>query len=236
MPGVRRTHQRTGQPARCLVAPTEGPLPELPRRTFRRAYPLVELTCAGLFAGTAARFGCSWDLPAYLVLFAGLLALSCVDVEMMLLPRKIVYPLTAMVGLLLVMAAGATGLWRALLVAALSALGWFAVFFTINLINDRFLGFGDVRLAPVLGLSLGWLGVGYVFLGFFAANVFGAIIGVALISIKRRSRQARIPYGVFLSLGCAAGGVRRPRTASTLDQLPHLTTEARSSRSLLTDS
>ena len=166
-------------------------------------YPLVELTCAGLFAGTAARFGCSWDLPAYLVLFAGLLALSCVDVEMMLLPRKIVYPLTAMVGLLLVMAAGATGLWRALLVAALSALGWFAVFFTINLINDRFLGFGDVRLAPVLGLSLGWLGVGYVFLGFFAANVFGAIIGVALISIKRRSRQARIPYGVFLSLGCA---------------------------------
>ena len=44
-------------------------------------YPLVELACAALFAGTAARFGYQWDLPAYLVLFAGLLALSCIDVE-----------------------------------------------------------------------------------------------------------------------------------------------------------
>src|SRR5580693_1057551 len=42
-------------------------------------YPLVELTCAALFAGTAARFGFRWDLPAYLVLFAGLLALSYID-------------------------------------------------------------------------------------------------------------------------------------------------------------
>ena len=39
-------------------------------------YPLVELACGALFAGTAARFGLQWDLPAFLVLFAGLLALS----------------------------------------------------------------------------------------------------------------------------------------------------------------
>ncbi len=172
------------------------------RSPISKRYPLVELACAGLFAATAARFGYSWDLPAFLVLFAGLLALSCIDVEMMLLPRKIVYPLSVMVGLLLVMAAAVTGDWHDLLVAALCALGWFVVFFAINLIDGRLLGFGDVRLAPVLGFSLGWLGVGYVFLGFFAANLFGAVIGVALISIKRKSRQARIPYGVFLALGC----------------------------------
>ena len=53
-------------------------------------YPLVELATAGLFAGTAARFGYQWDLPAFLVLFAGLLALSCIDVERLLLPKKIV--------------------------------------------------------------------------------------------------------------------------------------------------
>src|SRR5271170_5645896 len=39
-------------------------------------YPMVELACAGLFAGTAARFGYDWAVPAFLVLFAGLLALS----------------------------------------------------------------------------------------------------------------------------------------------------------------
>ena len=60
-------------------------------------YPLVELSCAALFAGTAARFGRQWDLPAFLALFAGLLALSCIDVERMILPKKIVYPLTVLV-------------------------------------------------------------------------------------------------------------------------------------------
>ena len=58
-------------------------------------YPLVEVTCAALFAGCAARFGYRWDLPAFLALFAGLLALSWIDFERMVLPKKIVYPLTS---------------------------------------------------------------------------------------------------------------------------------------------
>ena len=55
----------------------------------------------------------------------------------------------------------------------------------------------------MLGLSLGWLGVGYVLLGFFAANLIGAVIGIALIATKHMSRSDRIPYGVFLAAGCA---------------------------------
>ena len=166
-------------------------------------YPLVELACAGLFAGVAARFGYSWDLPAFLVLFAGLLALSCIDVERLILPKKIVYPLTALVAALLLLAAGATGKWHDFIIGVICAAGWFAVFFAMNLISPRLLGFGDVRLSLVLGLSLGWLGVGYVLLGFFAANVIGAVIGIALIATKRIDRSNRIPYGVFLALGCA---------------------------------
>jgi leader peptidase (prepilin peptidase)/N-methyltransferase len=166
-------------------------------------YPLVELGCAALFAGTAARFGYNWALPAYLVLFAGLLALSCIDVELLVLPKKIVYPLSLAVTGLLVMASGATGHWHSLEVAVLSGVGWFVVFFALNAASPRVLGFGDVRLAPVLGLSLGWLGIGYVFLGFFAANAVGAVIGIALIASKRMDRQQQIPYGVFLAAGCA---------------------------------
>lgn len=166
-------------------------------------YPLVELACGGLFAGTAARFGYQWDLPAFLVLFAGLLALSCIDVERLLIPKKIVYPLTALVALLLLLAAAETGKWHDYVVGVICAAAWFALFFTMNLMSPRILGFGDVRLSLVLGLALGWLGVGYVLLGFFAANLIGAVIGIALIATQRMDRSNPIPYGIFLALGCA---------------------------------
>jgi len=166
-------------------------------------YPLVELGCAALFAGTAARFGYNWALPAFLVLFAGLLALSVIDVERLILPKAIVWLLSLAVAGLLVMAAAITGAWRDLLVGAACAAAWFVLFYVMFAISPRLLGFGDVRLAPVLGLTLGWLGVRYVLLGFFAANLIGAAIGVALIAMHRMSRGQQIPYGVFLALGCA---------------------------------
>ena len=148
-------------------------------------YPLVELACGALFAGTAARFGYQWDLPAFLALFAGLLALSCIDVERLILPKKIVYPLTIVVAALLLLAAAATGKWHSFVVGLICAAAWFALFFALNLIDPKYLGFGDVRLSLVLGLALGWLGVGYALLGFFAANVIGAVVGISLIATKR---------------------------------------------------
>jgi leader peptidase (prepilin peptidase)/N-methyltransferase len=164
---------------------------------------LVEAACAALFAGCAARFGYRWDLPAFLVLFAGLLVLSCIDLEHMLLPKKVVYPLTLLVAALLALAAGETGHWHTYLIGVACAAGWFVVFFAMNLASPRILGFGDVRLSLVLGLALGWLGVWYVLLGFFAANVIGAVLGIALIATKKMTRTDRIPYGVFLACGCA---------------------------------
>jgi leader peptidase (prepilin peptidase)/N-methyltransferase len=164
-------------------------------------YPLIELATAGLFGGVAARIGYSWSLPAYLVLAAGLLALASIDLEHLLLPKRIVYPVLGLVSASLVIAAAATHHWHYLLVAGLSAIAWFIVFFAMNAISPRLLGFGDVRLAPVLGLALGWLGVRYVLLGFFAANLIGAVLGLSLIATKQMTREQQIPYGVFLALG-----------------------------------
>jgi leader peptidase (prepilin peptidase) / N-methyltransferase len=164
-------------------------------------YPLVEVACGALFAGAAARLGYSWDLPAFLVLLASLLALAWIDVTLLILPRKIVYPSELLVAVLLLLDATATGEWHRLLVAGLSAAGWFVLFFAMNAASPRILGFGDVRLAPLLGLGLGWLGVRYVLLGFFSANLIGAVVGIFLLATKRVSRQQQIPYGIFLALG-----------------------------------
>ncbi len=166
-------------------------------------YPIVELTCAALFAGAAGRFGYDWYLPVALVLLASLLALSFIDVEHLILPKSIIYPTLFAVIALLIVDAAVNDSWHRLLIAALCAAGWFVVFFIINAVEPRFLGFGDVRLSLILGFGLGWLGIRYVILGFFAGNVFGVIIGLYLIVTKKRTRDQPIPYGVFLALGTA---------------------------------
>ncbi len=166
-------------------------------------YPLVELTCAGLFAGAAGRVGFSWELPALTIFLAGLFALACIDLEHLILPKTVVYTTLVLLALSLVLAAAATGQWHRLLIAGICAVVWFLSFFALNFASPRYLGFGDVRLGLLLGLGLGWLGIRYVLLGFFAANLIGASIGVALIATKKMRRDQPVPYGVFLALGAA---------------------------------
>ena len=182
-------------------------------------YIYVELAGAGLFAGAAARLGFRWDLPAVLVLLAGLLALACIDFEHLLLPKKVVYPTLALVGALLILAAAETGEWHNLLVAGISSVAWFVVFFLMNLASPRILGFGDVRLALVLGLGLGWFGWRYVVLGFFAANLIGAIIGITLIALNKIRRDQPIPYGVFLAVGTAFAIFAGPELVSSITRI-----------------
>lgn len=166
-------------------------------------YPLVEASTGLLFAGLALRYGFDAALPAFLCFIAGLLALACIDFDCRLLPRAVVYPHLAIVAVLLVVAAAGTGNWHALAIAAACSAAWFALFFVINFASPRMMGFGDVRLALVLGLGLGWLGVPVVLVGFFAANLFGAVVGIYLIARKQATRETAVPYGVFLAMGAA---------------------------------
>lgn len=164
-------------------------------------YPLVELSSGILFALAADRFGFNWDLPAYLAFFAGILALAVIDLEHLKLPKKIVYVTFAFEASFFVLSSIISLSWHDLLIGAICATGWFAIFLFINLVSPRAMGFGDVRLAPALGLALGWLGVWTAFLGFFLANFIGALVGILLIATGKMKRNQQIPYGVFLAIG-----------------------------------
>ena len=164
-------------------------------------YPLVELLTAGLWVAMAARFGTTWDLPPYLVLVSGLVALSMIDLDHYLLPNRVLYPTGIAMTALFVLAAALDDSWgdlgRALLCGAVA----FLIFFVIHLISPRCMGFGDVRLSFVLGVALGWLSWRHVYLGLFLGFLLGAVVGVALIATGLRTRKDHVPFGPFLALG-----------------------------------
>ena len=171
------------------------------RRTDLRAIPPRRARDGTAVSWSDLAPGLVWALPAYLAWLAGLLALALVDLELLKLPRSIVYVALLLTSALLVVACAATNDWHRLVVGGIAALAWFVLFFAMNFASPRILGFGDVRLAPLLGLALGWLGVGHVIVGFFLANLLGATVGIALIATGKMKRDQPVPYGVFLAAG-----------------------------------
>lgn len=149
--------------------------------------------------GTAS--GEWWQLVAFLPFLWVLVALSLIDLEHKLLPNRIVYPaVLAGIPLLAVTAALGPGLddWvRALLGMAASA----ASFLIIALISPAGMGMGDVKLAGLIGLFLGYLGWGRIVVAFFAAFLFGAVVGIALMIAGKAGRKSAIPFGPFMALG-----------------------------------
>jgi leader peptidase (prepilin peptidase)/N-methyltransferase len=164
-------------------------------------YPLVEAGCGVLFAAVAARFGASWALPGYLVLTAALLAISIIDLEHFIVPDRITAPLTVSALALLGLAAAADGTGWRYGRTLLGGLAFFAFLLLLNLLYPKGMGMGDVKLSFSLGLYLGWLGWGQVFLGGFLAFLLGALVGVGLIATGVKGRKDFVPFGPFLAAG-----------------------------------
>ena len=164
-------------------------------------YPAIEALTAGLFVVMALRFGPSAALPAFIVLAGGLLALSAIDLEHRLLPKRIVYPLLGAGAMLLTVASLVLGEPRAMGGAVLGGVLAWVPLRLVHLIAPRGLAYGDVRLAMVLGLNLGWLSLAHVGLGLFLGFAFGSIHGIGLMLLGRGGRKTAIPFGPFLAAG-----------------------------------
>ena len=163
-------------------------------------YPLVEAGTAALFVAVAARFGLSWELPAYLYLAAVSIALAAIDLDTMRLPDAIVLPSYGVALLLLIPAMIAGHSWNAGLRGLIAAVALYAFYFVLASVHGG-MGFGDVKLALLLGLYLGWLGWSSLAVGVSAGFLLGGIVGAALLLGRRANRKTRIPFGPYMLAG-----------------------------------
>jgi leader peptidase (prepilin peptidase)/N-methyltransferase len=172
-------------------------------------YPLVELLNAALWLALAwwafSAQGIPALLPLLLVLGSAGIALCFIDLAHHRLPDAIVLPLYPVTIVGLGLAGLLTGEWPwADALVGLAA--WLVVIGGLWLVSaGRGMGFGDVKLAPVLGVTLGWVGVAAALVALFAAFALGAIIGLGLMAARRAGRRTALPFGPFLLAGALVG-------------------------------
>ncbi len=189
-------------PAKAALGPALTRLARNPLgRSSKDHTPIVEMATAVLFAAAALRFGSDWALPAYLVFFAAMVAVTVIDLEHYIVPNRIVLATLVASTPLLALAALLGDDWPSLGTALLGSLAAGAGLLVINLISPKGMGMGDVKLALVLGLFLGWIGLGHVVLGVFLGFLLGALGGVVLIALKVRKRSDHVPFAPFLAGG-----------------------------------
>jgi len=155
-------------------------------------YPLVELLTGAVFAALFYRFGPTPVLIKYLFLASILVAAAFIDLEHYIIPNRLV--LVGAGGGLLSPLLQDVSVWSALSGMAVAG----GVLLLLALVSKGGMGLGDVKLAAVVGLFLGWpLGLVAVF---FAACLGGAF-GILLLVFGIKRRKDPIPFGPFIALG-----------------------------------
>jgi leader peptidase (prepilin peptidase)/N-methyltransferase len=164
-------------------------------------YPLVEAGTAVVFGVLTLAIGLEPELPAFLYLGAIGVALAMIDIDVKRLPNAIVLPSYLVAAVLLTVAAAVDGRWDDLLRAGLGMVALYAFYFLLALVYPAGMGFGDVKLAGVLGLYLGWLGWAEVITGGFLGFLFGGVVGGGLVLVRRAGRKSMLPFGPFMLAG-----------------------------------
>jgi len=168
-------------------------------------YPLVEAGTAAAFALVALWLGPVAALPAFLYLAAVSIALALIDLDTFRLPFVIVAPSYLVAAVLLGVASlvdrDGTAAVRALVGGAVL---W--VFYRLlHQLKKSGMGYGDVRLAGLLGLHLGWLGWAELVTGTFFGFLVGGLVGVVIIVVGRGGLKTQIPYGPYMLAGAWIG-------------------------------
>lgn len=175
-------------------------------------YPLVELLTGVLFALVYWKFGMTLASPVYMLLVAGLVLVTFVDLADWTIPNEVTYP-----GIPLGLALGAVGMFfpsTGLIVtnvfdALLGAFLGGGILYALDKLalavwKKPGMGFGDVKLLAMMGAFFGWKSI---FVIVMISSLLGSIVGVTLLAVQRKKGEDMkghyLPFGPYL----AAAGV-----------------------------
>jgi leader peptidase (prepilin peptidase)/N-methyltransferase len=138
----------------------------------------------------------------YTGFLAGSGALAVIDARTKKLPNRLMFPLYGLgvIGLALASAVGHE--WWRLVAAALAGAVLYGLFWLLWFFGPT--GFGDVKLVGVLGLFLGWAGLGIVVTGLLLGMLAAAFTAVGMLLLRRADRKTELAYGPYLIGGAWA--------------------------------
>lgn len=157
-------------------------------------YPVVEIATACLFLLIFNFKFSIFNLIYYFIIISFLIIIFTYDLKHYIIPNRIVYP-AIIISLLYLLAAAATA-YDSLFYYFLSAFIASGFFLTLVLVSKgRWMGLGDVKLAFLMGLILGWPNI---LLALFLSFLSGSVIGMGLIIFGKKGFKSQIPFGPFL--------------------------------------
>jgi len=165
-------------------------------------WPLSEGSHPGNGMGTAG----SWvALAAFLYLAAASIALAMIDIDTFRLPAVMVLVSWLVGGILLGGAALLSGQSQVAVRTLLGGLALWLLYRLLHAVYPAGMGYGDVRLAALIGGYLTWFGWQVLLAGAFLGFLVGGVVGIALMVVKRSNLKAHIPYGPYMLAGTWLG-------------------------------
>ncbi|MFZ3057488.1 MAG: prepilin peptidase [Minisyncoccales bacterium] len=170
--------------------------------TISFQYPLIELITATLFSSVFIYLGSiiSLGLFFWLTIISFLIVIFVFDLKYFIIPDEVIYPAIFLsIAWLLYSFFTGTISSHEIVLSIFSSLGASLFFFLIWFFSKgTAMGFGDVKLALLLGLLLGFPNtIVALFLGF----LLGAIIGSVMILLKKKGLKSEVPFAPFLVVG-----------------------------------
>src|SRR5690606_21680208 len=167
------------------------------KATISVRYPIIELVTGLLSLSVIYFFGATPLGLAALVFTWALIALTMIDVDTQLLPDDITLPLLWL-GLILNSFGLVTSLQSALWGAIVGYMVLWSIYWLFKLITGKEgMGYGDFKLLAALGAWMGWQYLPQIIL---LSSLVGAIIGIALMILKKRGKEIPIPFGPYLAI------------------------------------